>query len=132
MSIRLEEVIIVELAFMPKYGIIKVLPFSKYANPIFAQRKPNSNMRLLVDLHKVNTLVADDYTNSNYPLSTMSDAAQHRKGKSLFFKPDCSQVYYCLQVVDQRSVETPAVNFASRTSAYKRLAQCLSRSVSAF
>ena len=38
-----------------------------------------------------------------------------------------------LQIMaDQRSVEMLALNFASRTFAYKRLAQGLSRSVSAF
>ena len=32
--------LISELALMHKYGIITVLPFSKYASPLFAQRKP--------------------------------------------------------------------------------------------
>ena len=41
MPINLKEDLIVELALMHKYGIITVLPFSKYASPIFAQRKPN-------------------------------------------------------------------------------------------
>ena len=35
-------------------------------------------------------------------------------------------------MADQRSMEMLAFNFASRTFAYKRLAQGLSRSVSAF
>ena len=39
--IHLKEDLIVELALMHKYGIITVLPFSKYASPIFAKRKPN-------------------------------------------------------------------------------------------
>ena len=58
MPIHLKEDLIVELALMHKYGIITVLPFSKYASPIFAQRKPNGKLRLLVDLRKINTLVA--------------------------------------------------------------------------
>ena len=132
MPIHLKEDLIVELALMHKYGIITVLPFSKYASPIFAQRKPNGKLRLLVDLRKINTLIADDYTNNNHPVSTLSDAAQHLAGKSLLCKLDCSQAYHCLQMADQRSVEMPAFNFASRTFAYKRLAQGLSRSVSAF
>ena len=132
MPIHLNEDLIVELALMHKYGIITVLPFSKYASPIFAQRKPNGKLRLLVDLRKINSLIADDYTNNNHPVSTLSDAAQHLAGKSLFCKLDCSQVYHCLQMADQRSVEMLAFNFASRTFAYKRLAQGLSRSVSAF
>ena len=117
---------------MHKYGIITVLPFSKYARPILAQRKPNGTLRLLVDLRKFNTLIADDFTNNNHPVSTLSDPAQHLAGKSLFCKLDCSQVYHCLQMADQRSVEMLAFNFASRTFANKRLAQGPSRSVSAF
>ena len=132
MPIHLKEDLIVELALMDKYGIITVLPFSKYASPIFAQRKPNGKLRLLVALRKINSLIADDYTNNNHPVSTLLDAAQHLAGKSLFCKLDCSQAYHCLQMADQRSVEMLAFNFASRTFAYKRLAQGLSRSVSAF
>ena len=132
MPIHLKENLIVELALMHKYGIITVLPFSKYASPIFGQRKPNGKLRLLVDLRKFNSLIADDYTNNNHPVSTLSDAAQHLAGKSLFCKPDCSQANHCLQMADQRSVEMLAFNFASRTFAYKRLSQGLSRSVSAF
>ena len=130
--IHLKGDLIVELALMHKVGIITVLPFSKYASPIFAQRKPNGKLRLLVDLPKINSLFADDYTNNNHPVSTLSDAAQHLAGKSLFCKLECSQAYHCLQMADQRSVEILAFNFASRTFAYKRLAQGLSRSVSAF
>ena len=132
MPIHLEENLIVEFALMHKHGIITVLPLSKYASPIFAQRKPNGKLRLLVDLRKINTLIADDYTNINQPVSTLSDAAQHLAGKSLFCKLDCSQAYHYLQMADQRSVKMLAFNFASRTFAYKRLAQRLNRSVSAF
>ena len=132
MPIHLKEDLIVEIALMHKYGIITVLPFSKYASPIFAQRKPNGKLRLLVDPRKINTMIADDYNNNNHPVSTLSDAAQHLAGKSLFCKLDCSRAYHCLQMADQRSVAMLAFNFATRTFAYKRLAQGLSRSVSAF
>ena len=132
LPIHLKEDLIVELALMHKYGNITVLPFSKYASPTFAERKPNRKLRLLVDLRKINCLIADDYTNNNHPVSTLSDAAQHLAGKSLFCKLGCSQAYRCLQMADQRSVEVLAFNFASRTFAYKRHAQGLSRSVSAF
>ena len=60
MPIHLKEELLVELALMHKYGISTVLPYSEYACPIFAQRKPNGKLRLLVDLRKVNTLIADD------------------------------------------------------------------------
>ena len=64
MPIHLKEDLIAELARIQKYGIIIVLPFSKYTSPIFARRKPNEKLRLLVDLRKINTLIADDYTNN--------------------------------------------------------------------
>ena len=110
MPIHLKEDLIVEFALMHKYGIITVLPFSKYASPIFAQRKTNGKLRLVVDLRKIKTLIADDYTNNNHPVSTLSDAAQHLARKSLFCKLDCSQAYHCLQMADKRSVEMLAFN----------------------
>ena len=130
--INLKEDLTVELALMHSYGIITTLPFSKYASPIFAQRKTNGKLRLLVDLRKINALISDDYINNNHPVSTLSDAAQHLAGKKFFCKLDCSQAYHCLQMADQRSVEMLAFNFASRTFAYKRLAQGLSKALSAF
>ena len=70
LPIHLKEALIAELALMYKYGIITVLPFSKYASPIWAQREPNGKLRLLVDLRKINSLIADVYTNKNHPVST--------------------------------------------------------------
>ena len=52
--------------------------------------------------------------------------------KKLFCKLDCSQAYHCLQMANQRSIELLAFNFTSRTFAYRRLAQGLSRSLSDF
>ena len=130
--INLKDDITVELALLHKYGIITTLPFSKYASPIFAQRKPNGRLRLLVDLRKINNLITEDYANNNHPVSTLSDAAQHMAGKKLFCKLDCSQAYHCLQMADYQSIQMLAFNFASRTFAYRRLAQGLSRSFSAF
>ena len=130
--INLNDDIFVELALWHKYGIITTLPFSKYASAIFAQRKPNGKLRFLVDLRKINTLIADDYINNNHPVSTLTDAAQHMAGKNLFCKFDCSQAYHCLQMADQQSIELLAFNSASRTFAYRRLAQRFSRSLSAF
>ena len=113
MPIHLKEDLTVAADLMHNYGIITVLPFSKYASPIFQQRKPNGKLHLFVDLRKFNSLIADDYTNNSYPVRTLSDAAQHLAGKSLFCKLDCSQGYHCLQMADQRSVEMLAFNFAS-------------------
>ena len=57
MPIHLKEDLTVELDLMRKYGIITVLPISKYSGPILAQRKPNGKLRLLVGLTKINTLI---------------------------------------------------------------------------
>ena len=81
--INLKDDLLVELALLQKYGKITTLPFSKYASPIFAQKKPNGRLRLLVDLRKINSLISDDYINNNHPVSTLSDAAQHMAGNVL-------------------------------------------------
>ena len=130
--INLKDDILVELALLHKYRIITTQPFTKYAGPIFAQKKPNGRLRLLVDLRKINTLTADDYNNNHHPVSTITDATQHMAWKNLFCKLDCSQAYHCLQMADQQSIELLAFNFASRKFAYRRLAQGLSRCLSAF
>ena len=70
-SINLKEDLTIELTLMHRYGIITTLPFSKYASPIFAQPNPNGKLRLLVDLRKINVLIADDYINNNHPVSTL-------------------------------------------------------------
>ena len=129
---NLKDDILVELDLLHKYGIITTLLFSKYASPIFARRKPNGKLRLLVDLRKINTLIADVYINNKHPASSLTNAAQHMAGKNMFCKDDFSQAYHCLQMADQQSIELLAFNFASGTFAYRRLAQGLSRSLSAF
>ena len=105
MPIHLKVDLIIELALMHKYGIVTVLLFSKYAGPNFAQIKPNGKLRILVGIKKINTLIADDYTIIIHPVSTLSAATQRLAGNSLFCKLDCSKIYHCLQMVDQRSVE---------------------------
>ena len=122
----------VELALMQHYGIITPLPYSKYCSPIFAQRKPSGKLRLLIDLRRINHLIRHDYHQNNFPISTMVDAKHHLAGKKFFTKLDCSQAYFALQMADPLSVELLAFNFNSRTFAFQRLAQGLSRSVSAF
>ena len=81
---------------------------------------------------ETNALNSDNYIKNNHPVSTLLDAAQHLAGEKLLCKLDCSQVYHRLQTVDQRPIEMLAFNFASRTFTYKRLAQGLSRALSAF
>ena len=65
-------------------------------------------------------------------MSVLTDAAQHMVGENLFCKLDCSQAYHCLRMADQRSIYFLAFNLSSRTFAYRRLAQDLTRVLSAF
>ena len=129
---NLKDDLLVELALMQEYSIITTLPYSKYSSPIFAQRKPNGKLRILVDLRRINHLLKNDYNQHNHPVTTIADAAQHMTGKKYFCKLDCSQAYHCLQMADEQSIQLLAFNFGSRTFAYVRLAQGLNRSLSAF
>ena len=128
--IHLKEDAIVELALLHNYGIITLLPFSKNASPIFAKRKTNGQLRLFVDLRKINTQKTADYTKNNHPVRTLSDAAQHLAGKTLVCNLDCSHAYHCFQMVDQRLVQMLGFGFASRTFGYESFAQGFSRTVS--
>ena len=99
--IYLKKDLTVELTLLHKYGIITVLLFWKYARPILHRKKTNGKLRLFVDVSKIVSLIADDYTNNNHPVCTLSDAAEHLAGKSLFCKPDNSQAYQCFEMADQ-------------------------------
>ena len=57
MPIHLKVDLIVELGLTHKYGIITVLPFSKYASPIIGQRQPNGNFHPFVDLRQMTILI---------------------------------------------------------------------------
>ena len=59
--VNLKDDITVELAPLHKYVLITFLLFSKFAKPIFAQRKLNGCLRMLVDLRKINNLISEDY-----------------------------------------------------------------------
>ena len=76
---------------MPEYEILTTLPHSKYSSPIFAQRKPNGKLMILVELRRINHLIKNDYGEHNHPVTTIADAAQHMVGKKQFCKLDCSQ-----------------------------------------
>ena len=108
-----------------RYGKSATLLFPKFASPKFLQEKPNGKLRQLVDLKNINILISDDCINNNHPVNTLIDAAQHMVGNELFCKLDCSQAYHCLQIADPRLIEMLAFNVASRTIAYRRLAQDL-------
>ena len=131
-QVNLKEDILVELALLLNYDIITTLPFSMYASPIFAEKKLNGKLRLLDDLRKINNLISDENVNNNHPVNTPTDAAQHMGEKTLLCKLKCSGAYPCLPMADQKSREMLALNFASRTFAYRRLSQGLSRALSAF
>ena len=130
--VHIKEDLKVELALLQYYGILRTLPYSKYSSPIFAQRKPNGKMRLLVDLRRINHILRHDYDEFNFPIPSMDEANHHMANKVYFSKLDCSQAYHVIQMADERSVQLLAFNFESRTFAYQRLAQGLNRSATAF
>ena len=130
--IHYRDEVLVELALLQYWGVITTLTYSKYSSPIFPVRKPSSKLRLLVDLSRTNHLIRHDYDNHNFPIATLADVSAHLAGKKFFAKLDCSQAYRVLQLADPLSVQLLSFNFLSRTFAYIRLAQGLSRSVNAF
>ena len=83
-------------------------------------------------MRKINHLLKNDYVNTNFPTSNMSNAINYFVGKKLFTKLDCSQAYYCVQMEDDISVQLLAFCFASRTYAYICIAQRLNKSVTGF
>ena len=123
-AIHLRDELLVELALLQYYNIITTLSNSRCSSPIFAQIKSNGRLLLLIDLRRVNHLLRQDYRDSNFPISNMSDATNHFAGKSLLNKFDCSQAYHCVQLL--------AFNYSSRTYAYKCLAQGHAKSVTGF
>ena len=123
---------LVEIAQLHEYRIITTINFSKFACPIFAQRRPNGRLSLLVRFRKLITLLEDDYINNNRPVSKLPNAAQHMAGKNFFCILDCYQGYHGLQTVDQQWIELREFNFASSSFAYRKMADGLSRSLSAF
>ena len=127
--IHLREQLQVELALLQYFELITSLNHSKYNSPIFAHRKTNGELRILVDLRRINHLLLHDYHNNNFPISKMADTTAHSAGKSQL---DCSQAYHCVQMADPLSVQLLAFNFASRTMAYQRLTRGLNRAVTGF
>ena len=77
----LRDDLLVELALMQEYEIITTLPSSKYSLPVFAQRKPNGKLRILVELRRINHSIKHDYGEHNNPVTTISDTAKHMAGK---------------------------------------------------
>ena len=130
--IHLRGKILVELALLQYFNIITTLSHSKYSSPIFVHRKSSGKLRILIDLRRVNHLLRHDYLNSNFPISNLTDATNHFAGKNLFCKLHCSQAYHSVQMADDLSVQLLAFNCASRTFAYKGLAQGLNKSGTGF
>ena len=78
---NLKEELLVKLALMQEYGLITTFLSSEHSSPIFTQRKPNSKLRLMVDLRQINHLIKLDYGERNHSVTTISDASQHTAGR---------------------------------------------------
>ena len=116
-AIHLRDNFLVELALMQYDNIITTLSISRYPCPIFAQRKLNGRLRLLLDLRRVNHLLRQDFRDSNVPISNMSDATNHFARKSFLNEFDCSQAYHGVQMADVQSFQLLAFNYPFRTYA---------------
>ena len=117
---------------MQFYGILTTLDYSKYSSPIFAQRKPNGDLRILFDLRRINHLLRHDYDDNNFPVASMEEAQTHLANKKFFSKLDATQAYHAVKLADERSIQLLSFNFESRVFAYTRLAQGLNRASTAF
>ena len=69
---------------------------------------------------------------NNHAINTLTNAAQHMASERLFCKLDCSPAHHGSQMAKQQFVEKVAFNFATKTFAYRTLAQSVSRSLSKF
>ena len=67
---HLRDEILVELALMQYYGIVTLLPNSKYSSLIFAQRKSSGKLRIPIDLRRENHLLRIDYSNKIFRYQT--------------------------------------------------------------
>ena len=132
MPVQLMDKMTCELAFMQFYGIIGTLNYSKYSSPIFVQKKPNGNLRLLIDLRRINHLLRHDYDSHNFPLSTLADAGNHLAGKKFLASLDASQAFHGVGLGNLESMQLLSFNFQGSTYGFRCLAQGLARSVSAF
>ena len=81
---------------------------------------------------KITNLITDEYANNNHRVSTLSDAAQHMAGKNFSSNWAAPRLTTASkwQIINPSKC-LPSI-FASRTFACRRLAQGLSRSLSAF
>ena len=129
--IHLQDEILLELELLLYYNITTLL-FSKYSSPIFAQLKSSGKLRILIDLRRINHILRHAYTNNNFPIPTMSDASALLPGEKIFRTMDCFKAYFSMQMTDEKSVQLLAFIFGGRTFAFKRLAQGLKRSPTAF
>ena len=66
--IHLREELQVELALLQYFGIITSPNHLKYSSPIFAHRKPNGELTILVDLRRIDYLLLHDYHKNNFPI----------------------------------------------------------------
>ena len=53
---------------------------------MFAQRKPNGKLRILVDLRRINHLIKNDCGEDNNPVTTIADAAPTHGQEKVFLR----------------------------------------------
>ena len=94
------------------------------------REKPSGAFRFLIDFRRVNHLIRHDNDSNDFPITTLADASFGRK--TTFCLTWLQPSIFCSSLADAQSVQLLAFNFFSRTFAFTRLAQGLSRFVSVF
>ena len=117
---------------MQEYDVRSTLSFSKHSSSTFPQTKRSSKLGHLVDLRRNNQLTEHDCNEHNNPGTTNADPAQHIAGKKGLCMSDCSQIYHCLEMADEQSIQLLPINLGFWTFAYKRSPRDHNRSPWAF
>ena len=79
-------------------------------SPTFTHQKSSGYQTTSIDLSRLNHLPSHDTLNSDFSISSLTDATNLFAGKGLFSKLNCSQIYHCVQLADDRSVQPLASN----------------------
>ena len=91
------------LAELERDGIIESVDASEWVSPLVVGKKRNGDLRLCVDLRKVNQAVVTD----GYPLPHMEDMLHNLRGSQWFTKSDLKDAYHQLPIhPDSRHLTT--------------------------
>ena len=125
---------LVEFALEEKYCIFTtvILASTRLHFSCILNQTGSLEFSLTYEVRRINHLIKHDYNQHNHPVITIDDAAQHIAGKNYIRKLDCSPASECLQIADEQSIQLLSFKFGAGAFAYRRLAQGMNKSLSAF